>query len=66
MEKQDYVDSKIKYKKPEVDNKDKKEKRKCMNFDICKNEFLSEIWQERLDFRDFYEKEILQKLNSYQ
>ena len=42
MEKLDYVDSKIKYKKPEVDNKDKKEKRKCMNFDICKNEFLSE------------------------
>ena len=42
MEKQDYVDSKIKYKKPEVDNKNKKEKKKCMNFEICNNEFLSE------------------------
>ena len=42
MEKQDYVDSKIKYKKPEVDNKGKRKVIKCMNFDICKNKFLSE------------------------
>ena len=42
MEKQDYVDSKIKYKKPEVDNKNEKKKIKCMNYDVCKNEFWSE------------------------
>ena len=42
MKKLDYCDSKDKYKKPEVDNKNKKEKKKCMNFEICNNEFLSE------------------------
>ena len=42
MEKQDYVDSKIKFKKPEFDSKYQKKKIKCMNFDICKNKFLSE------------------------
>ena len=42
MEKQDYVDSKIKFKKPEFDSKYQKKVIKCMNFDICKNKFLSE------------------------
>ena len=50
MEKQDYVDSKIKYKKPEIDNKNKKEKklRKCMNYEVCENEFWSEGNHNRL------------------
>ena len=42
MKKLEYCDSENKYKKPEVDNKNKKEKKKCMNFEICNNEFLSE------------------------
>tara|TARA_Y100001951_G_C11030079_1_gene124488 strand:+ start:11 stop:187 length:177 start_codon:yes stop_codon:yes gene_type:complete len=42
MEKLDYVDSKDKFKKPEVDNKEKKEWKNCMNFDVCGNKFLSE------------------------
>jgi hypothetical protein len=52
MEKQnyDYVDGEDRYKKPEVDNKYQKKKIKCMNFDVCKNKFLSEHKFHRLCF----------------
>ncbi len=52
MEKQDYdyVDDEDRYKKPEVDNKYQKKKIKCMNFDVCKNKFLSEYKFHRLCF----------------
>ncbi len=38
MEKPDYYNN----SKPKADNKHKKEMKKCMNFEICNNEFLSE------------------------